>query len=42
MKNNPVLRTNLHKLKHQADLDGLSLAEIVEKLVTAMEEEDLI
>jgi hypothetical protein len=40
MKNNPVLPTNLLKLKHQADLDGLSLAEIVEKLVAAMEEEE--
>jgi hypothetical protein len=40
MKNNSVLSTSLHKLKHQADLDGLSPAEIVEKLVAAIEEEE--
>ena len=40
MKNNHVLPTNLLRLKRQADLNGLSLAEIVEKLVAAMEEEE--
>jgi hypothetical protein len=30
----------LKRLRHQADLDGLSLAEMLDQLVTAMEEDE--
>ena len=41
MKPNSVLPANLIKrLEHQGELDGLSLAEMVEKLVAAMDEEE--
>ncbi len=40
MKTDPVLPADLLKrLEHQAELDGLSLAEIVEKLVSAIKED---
>ena len=40
METAPVLSADLAKrLEHRAELDGLSLADMVEKLVSAMEEE---
>jgi hypothetical protein len=41
MKTDLVLSADLSKrLHHQAELDGLSLGEMVERLVSAMEEEE--